>query len=979
MSRTNTPGASDPPPDAPPGLIATVASGQVTLSWGTTSSVSAITKFQFRQREVPEREESDTTWNPDWGDIPLSTATTKRFIISSLKNGTTYTFELRAVSANGNGAASRIDAATPGAPPKPTGFEPTNVPGTGQTYAVSGSKIVIEFDWEDPPADGTQPDYWEYRYRASGETDWGNWRDAADYIAESRINWPGSETSANLGGVGVLEGELVPLDAGTLYEFQLRAVAVDDTTGEITGKSEPSNSAFAYTAFPAAPSAPANLQAADSVGGVILTWDDRSDASIHTYRYQITQTGDSVDTADFTSATWVAFAYSTDETTATGTISNLAPGTYYFKIQAANNGGDSGDSNVASGDSRAASAIWRLGITPFQSSMDEAIGLAPGGSNGLGLAYLMWFGVALEDRDEVVTTSVEVSPGAQITAAIELNDEAIDDGTIGFGDGPDAVLSATAQITLPTEPMCSFNILGRGVIRCFVYFTQEDTEGLYATADANPGAYKAVATANSAFTVTVIVNGVEAVTGIVNEEEVTEVEVAEGTSYEIDVPVGSIEPPSVVAPISSRRLLIGSDPAVIPNIDQSFSHPDELTITAASDDETVVRAEIFDGSVNLRLIPVGLGEANITVSARTPAFVFASFSFQVRITDRDPTVWRIEPAITSVTLRGGEKVRLSVDVYGIQDILDADIVDDDEDVAVEWTDDPGGGNFAKQGGRTALYTAPNSPGSHEVTATVADGGCFPAEGEGDDIETDKEVAARCAASFEIVVRRASATGPADAAPVNPSGPIPSLLTDTSGTAHSVFTPEEGGDFAGDGFGISAGPGAVPNGEILGISMSAGDDAYNVGSTHQRYTLMGDSYDINLVNSSGAGISSYRLDSYAVACVPLPDSLRSDITNVGLTAINEDGSLTILTSNVRLAGAGLEVCGRVSSLPATIAVGTSGAPPDFPPQPTEPDVESPDTGGTAPTPWSLLLMLMLGSALVLAPTALRRRWAARSIR
>ena len=973
VERKNTPGASPPPPDAPTDLIATVASGEVTLSWKDPSN-SAITGYQFRH--FRHSEDGRPIWDPDWPTevISGSGATTKSLTISPLNNGTTYTFELRAVSANGNGAASRIDAATSGAPPKPTGLTPTNAPAAGQTYAVSGSQDVIEFDWIDPDSgdDVTLTHHWEYRYRVSPDTTWGVWGEVADYFVGTTIIWGvmGSETSANLGGLRLDdEGNIVrvPLVAGTLYEFQLRGVAVDDSTGEITGKSEPSDSAFAYTAFPAAPSAPESLRATGTIGAVILTWDVPKDASIHTYRYQATTAVDGEGNPVFTSATWVAFAYSTDETTdeptVTGTFTNLAPDTYHFKIQAANTAGDSDDSNVASADSRAASGIWGYSV-----NIDPVV-LGAGDANGADVELIVKFTVDADDVAAVDPDSVSVTAtGGTVAASIEPSEPQV----VGFGATHDAALATGGtSIDVAGALDCSYQEQD-GAITCSISLTDAAIR-LYANADA-AGLYDVSAT-TSGLTFVASVNGFDATAGNSNDPSVLGIHGAQLT-------VGSIEPPTIAVGEGDprrrdRRLLKDAEPTIIRDVDGVFRHEDGLdglTITATSSDDEVVTVKVVEGSVNLELTPVGLGTATIRVTATT----LAQISWYT-VTEQEPTAWRIEPSITSVTLRGGEKVRLSVDVYGIQDILDADIVDDDEEVTVEWTDSPGGGSFAKQGGRTALYTAPSSPGSHTITATVTDGGCFPAEGEGDDIETDKEVAARCSASFEIVVRRASATGPADAAPVNPSGPIPSLLTDTSGTAHSVFTPEEGGDFAGDGFGISAGPGAVPNGEILGISMSAGDDAYNVGSTHQRYTLMGDSYDINLVNSSGAGISSYRLDSYAVACVPLPDSLRSDITNVALTAINEDGSLTILTSNVRLAGAGLEVCGRVSSLPATIAVGTSGAPPDFPPQPTEPEVESPDTGGTAPTPLSLFLMLMLGSALVLAPTALRRKWAARSIR
>ena len=130
------------------------------------------------------------------------------------------------------------------------------------------------------------------------------------------------------------------------------------------------------------------------------------------------------------------------------------------------------------------------------------------------------------------------------------------------------------------------------------------------------------------------------------------------------------------------------------------------------------------------------------------------------------------------------------------------------------------------------------------------------------------------------------------------------------------------------------------------------------------------------------ISSYVLDDAALVCVPLPDELRANISGLALVAINSDGSLTILAAQVRIRSAGNIVCGALSNLPASVAVGSSGAPAPIPPTPTpEPTAVPPPTGGTAPASstmvlWSMLLgiaVLVLGSALVIG----RRREGART--
>ncbi len=327
---------------------------------------------------------------------------------------------------------------------------------------------------------------------------------------------------------------------------------------------------------------------------------------------------------------------------------------------------------------------------------------------------------------------------------------------------------------------------------------------------------------------------------------------------------------------------------------------------------------------------------------------------------------RVEPAIRGITVSGGDKITLSVDIYGLQDAKDNGIGG-----TFEW--DVNGDTIDGETGRELGYTAPDSPGTYLVTASLSDAGCQP--------EDEADRATACSAEFSVKVRRPSAPAPEEVAPANPPGEIPSILADSDGNQYEVFTPEEGGTFTGEGYSLKVDAGAVPNGEFLGIRMSDEGAASNVGMTRQRYTLGGNMYAISAVDSSQAVISSYVLDDPALACVPLPDELRSNISDLAVVAINDDGSLTILAAQVRISSAGAMVCGALSNLPATVAVGSVGAPAPIPTPTSEPEPETPDTGGTAPASstmvlWSLLLgiaVLVLGSALVIA----RRREGART--
>lgn len=323
-------------------------------------------------------------------------------------------------------------------------------------------------------------------------------------------------------------------------------------------------------------------------------------------------------------------------------------------------------------------------------------------------------------------------------------------------------------------------------------------------------------------------------------------------------------------------------------------------------------------------------------------------------------ITKIEPSIRGVTVSGGDVLTLSVNVYGLQGVMDNKLSG-----TFSWNAD--GGDIADASGREISYTAPSSPGTYTVKASLGRGDCDHDASGGS-----------CMAEFEVQVRRPAPSGMMDEKPVNPPGDIPSIIADADGNQYDVFTPEDGGTFdSGEGYSIHAAAGAVPNGEFVGVRMSDDGAASNTGMTHHRYTLGGNAYGVHAVDGSGAAVSSYALNGAADVCVPLPDELRSNISDVALVVINSDDSLTILSGSVRIAS-GTMVCGSLSGLPAQVAVGSAGAPAAIPTHTPEPTPEPPVTGGTAPSSsgsivWMLLLgiaVAALGSTLLIA----RRRHA-----
>ena len=323
---------------------------------------------------------------------------------------------------------------------------------------------------------------------------------------------------------------------------------------------------------------------------------------------------------------------------------------------------------------------------------------------------------------------------------------------------------------------------------------------------------------------------------------------------------------------------------------------------------------------------------------------------------------RIEPAIRSVVVSAGEEVQLAVDVYGLQNVKDNKL-----SATFEWTQTSGSNTEdLDDTAREITYTAPSSPGTYTITAKLDDGQCQPAtEAKRDD---------DCSASITVQVRRPAPPVAEDEAPVNPPGEIPGILTDSDGNQYEVFTPVEGGTFdGGEGYSIHVPSGAVPNGEFIGIRVSDDGAASNFGMTHQRYTLGGNMYGVHAVDGSGAAISSYQLEDPARVCVPLPDELSTRISDLALVGINSDGSLTIHAANVRIGDNGTQVCGNVSGIPTSVAVGSQGAP-AAPPTETPPDEVLPATGATAPASNGALIALFAGLTLAIigTTTALTRR-------
>ena len=331
-----------------------------------------------------------------------------------------------------------------------------------------------------------------------------------------------------------------------------------------------------------------------------------------------------------------------------------------------------------------------------------------------------------------------------------------------------------------------------------------------------------------------------------------------------------------------------------------------------------------------------------------------------------PEINEIKPAITEVSVRAGDLIRLEVEIFGLANIKDNTLPDKDGSKLIfVWSDDPSGGEFAAPNdARRVMYTAPNLPGTYTLMAEAQpDGICTDHHKTTFDISDEDR--AKCQATFTVRVSRAPTELGPPPEPVNPAGLIPTSLTDAAGVAYAVFTPVEGGTFSGDGVTVTAAKGAIPDQQLLGVAATVSPIAVPEPTPGTKLTLSGRFYDINGVQRTGdAPVSGYALDDPLSVCLPLPAMFRANVSDIVIVNRSSDGALGILSSTLRQSGGALTVCGNIGQLPATVAVAKMGVV-EEPVVPVIGPGEPPPTGGASPAnAWMIWAMLAAIAAIVL---------------
>ncbi len=229
---------------AAPTVTATAGNGQVTLSW-TDPSDDTITGYEYQQRE------EGGTWPNSWTDIANSASLTE-YAVTSLTNGTTYEFRVRAVSGTVTSPASSVVTATPLA---------ATAPGPPRDLRAAPGSGQVVLNWRVPGTNAGAITKYQVRQGTGDPVVWGAWADIT------------GTTSHTVAG----------LTNGTEYSFQVRAVAT-----AVLGAASDTVEA---TPNPI-PAAPTNFMATKGTasGAIALSWTAPS-GTITRYEYRLRPVG----------------------------------------------------------------------------------------------------------------------------------------------------------------------------------------------------------------------------------------------------------------------------------------------------------------------------------------------------------------------------------------------------------------------------------------------------------------------------------------------------------------------------------------------------------------------------------------------------------------------------------------------------------------------------------------------------------------
>ena len=264
---------NDALPGLPRSLTATAGDRSVELSWQAPRIIEGVPVIDYEIRNAQGMSVPETV---EW----RSAGTDRTETVSGLVNGTEYTFEVRAVNANGAGEPADIQAT------------PATVPSEPQSLTATPGDEAVTLAWQAPSDDGGLA-VTGYQYRhAEGAS------------VPENVEWRSAGTDRTETVSGLVNG--------TEYTFEVRAVNAN-------GAGEPADT----QATPATvPSEPQSLTATPGDEAVTLAWQAPSDdggLAVTGYQYRHAEGASVPENVEWRSA-------GTDRTE---TVSGLVNGTEY--------------------------------------------------------------------------------------------------------------------------------------------------------------------------------------------------------------------------------------------------------------------------------------------------------------------------------------------------------------------------------------------------------------------------------------------------------------------------------------------------------------------------------------------------------------------------------------------------------------------------------------------------------------------------
>ena len=913
--------------------------GEIDLTW---TALAGATGYQFRYKLASASSYPAAGATGDWASAGTGTSHT----VTNLSGGMFYDVQLRAqVTGVGNSPPTSAERAQAQTTPGPASLTFSQGPNPGD----------LKMDWT-APANNAPVEHYEYRYKleTAAESAYSAWMEVLDSPGDSGT-LQSDETTYTITG----------LQAGTRYHVQFRVFA-----SMAIGYSIPQLGTQASRPVP--PPTSFNASSGTNPGEVSLSWSAPTGVTILRYELRHRLGTDGVWTSWTSTGTNTSHSY-------TGLRAGMLR---TFQLRAV---------METVGASTAVATTGTPTPVPTPGSFSATTGTFPGEVNlswqavtgatsyeyRLKLFTSTWPADAeWESVSAVLTSTMLTDLNAGATYDFELRAAITNVGESTAATDDAAARSATFTDT-PTTPainaayaVSAAEVPGRiaikvpGNAQTFVYRHRTATQGEWSRwFKVTPGA------GDTQYLIPDLVPGiryeiqVRAYTGMTTGFTTALVSEAQAAPLKAPDDFEARESSGVI-------LLVWSSPALY--TPDTYEYRTKPTGTTQWSAWVTVQHEGDRGSTQRHYV-VGLEtgishdfELRMQTQAGPSPIASSAGSARLRI----PEVHSIRPVVRSVSVRAGDSIALTVDIYDTQHGLDNSIPDKSgSKLRFRWSEqNSGGGTFGSPDNqRRVTYTTPSTPGVYTVQAEAQPDGICTSHHEGA-AEISAAERAQCTAIFTVRVTALPAVTIPRPDPVNPTGTIPSSLTDDEGTSYAVFTPAEGGTFTGDDVTINAPAAAVPNRTIMGITATVSDIRPDDPIPGATMTVAGDYYDIRAIAEAGdPPLPSFTLNEPATACLPFPTEFRADLSSVVVVQRQPSGELSLLSTKIRSVNGEITICATLSRLPATIGVARLGLVPAMPatPVPTGP---LPDTGATAPTYPLLLLTLILGTLLL---TGIRR--------